>query len=515
MTEQPRWLPVLVLLAVFLAYLPSLSGGWVWDDHWLAQSGAVSLRDALTRDVWGGADAADSNLYRPLPMLLHSLGLGVLAERLLSLVLHLLAVFAVGSLGLQLGAGRFAWLGAAFFGLHPGTSECVAWVTGRHDLLPALLVLGGWVALLRDRMLVSTVLFGLAPFAKEPYVLVPLLPLLWGPRRSWKVSAGAALGLLLYLGLRQMLALPMPADAAMIEPFAPLGALARRGVELLLVPATADALPLFQPSFWMGVLAVIGGILVLALCRPLPWFRLLGGAGLLLLPCAPAAAHIGLVADRYFYLLFAVIGVGIGLLLKGLELRGGGRLLPFAWLLPLLLAPMLLLRAQAWESDASLFGASLALNPENPYAAFHVAHDLQVRMHDCKAAIPLYQRALEVDPRAVTNLQACLLEEGRLEEGLALISKVDPLSFSGALNTARILGRLQRWPEAREEARRATGLEPQQARGWALLAGTALRAGDLELAQKSASEAEKWLREEDPLWVRELVATVRKEVPRP
>ena len=127
-------------------------------------------------------------------------------ERVLSLALHLLAVALVALAARAANARRVpAWLGAGLLGLHPGASEAVAWISARHDLVASLLLLGGWTALLRRRDVLAGVLLGLAPFAKEPYLLASLTALvwMWGARRfSLATLALSLAGVALYLGVR-------------------------------------------------------------------------------------------------------------------------------------------------------------------------------------------------------------------------------------------------------------------------------------------------------------------------
>jgi tetratricopeptide (TPR) repeat protein len=97
-----------------------------------------------------------------------------------------------------------------------------------------------------------------------------------------------------------------------------------------------------------------------------------------------------------------------------------GSLLLLLALLPLAFGPLTLHRPLEWRTDATLFEAALARDPDNDAIAFRLAYDLHARRGDCASAQPLDRRTLAVDPRAGTNLQACLLDAGRFAEALAL-----------------------------------------------------------------------------------------------
>ncbi len=484
-----RWLPALVLAAIVAVYLPSLSGGLVWDDHFLL-AGNPAIGDPwrlVSESVWGPT-GRPGDLYRPLTMLLHApiqaLWPGPALERGVSLGLHLGCAAAVACLARGLGAGReAAWLAAAVFGLHPAASEAAAWITGRHDLLPAALALAAAAAWRAGRGGLAGLLLGLTPLCKESYLLAPAAAALWcaGDRRlRWGPLPGAAAGVALTLALRQVFHLPLPAGAALTEPLAAIGAVALRGLELAIWPAAPDAQALYSPAPLAGAAAVALGLLLLVASWGRPAVAALTGGLVLLAPTAPASAQLGLVADRYYYLPLALALAAAAPALDALLSRG--RAARALWLLPPLLAAFTAPRAAAWSDDASVFAASLARDPDNPRAAFHVAYDLHTRADDCAGAVPLYRRALEVEPRAATNLQACLLDLGELEEAAALGARLtgrDAANPNPAANTARALARLGRAAEAASYAEEATRRAPERADLFVLLGNTRGMAGDL------------------------------------
>jgi hypothetical protein len=219
-------------------------------------------------------------------------------------------------------------------------------------------------------------------------------------------------GLSSYLGLREFLDMQVPVGASATDPLGAVGAIFWRGLELVLVPSSVDALPLYVSRPGLGAIALILGMVAVLASRGRPALAAICTGTLVLVPNAAASAQNGLIGDRYFHLLIGVLAVGLAVL------AGRRRLHPLAWLVPVLLACMTFARAGDWQSDAKVFGHSMNSDPANPFAAFHVAYDLHVRSGDCAAAIPLYERGLEVDLRAGTNLLACLLDQGRNAEVL-------------------------------------------------------------------------------------------------
>ena len=471
-----RLLAAGVLFLVAVAYVPSLSGGWVWDDFQVivAQPHFDRPWALFAMDVFGGDESATSVVYRPLVTLSYSPGQGFLGggpgfERVLSLLLHLGAVGCVAGWARALGASmKSAWLGAAVFGLHTGCTEAVAWVSGRQDLLPTLLLLGAGWAFSVSRLHGAALLVFLAPFGKESMLVVPGVVLLWmAGRRSQeggRVLVAAALGALAVLGIRAALGLEVHVLEGWFHPFEGIGALALRLGQLALVPTTADALPGLVGSLWLGlgVLALGGVGLVLSLGRPK-----LAACMSLLLPLVPAgvaASHTGHASDRYLYPAFAALGLVVALLPLSDRIWRG------AWAVPAVLLAVTFLRTGDWVDDVTLFSASMARQPDSRQAAFHLAHALHRYNGDCAAAVPLYRRSQE--PRAANNLQACLVETGQHKEALAMgeiLANASPQNPNPAANTARAAVALGDLPTARIWAQMAVDRAPDRASNQVLL----------------------------------------------
>ncbi|MGA3284672.1 MAG: tetratricopeptide repeat protein [Verrucomicrobiota bacterium] len=143
----PVWQGGLIVLLVFLAYLPALHGGFVWDDD-----SHISTNETL--QSWQGLWAiwfrpGATCQYYPLSFTLFWLGyqlwgLNPLGYHLLNVALHSLVAVLLWQILERLKV-RGAWLAGAIFALHPVCVMSVAWMTELKNTLSAALALGaGW-----------------------------------------------------------------------------------------------------------------------------------------------------------------------------------------------------------------------------------------------------------------------------------------------------------------------------------------------------------------------------------
>lgn len=142
--RTPLALSLLILVTVFIAYLPALNGGFVWDDDSWTTNIAPLMQDAggLLR-MWTQPTALQQ--YYPLSgssfWLDHQFwGTWTLPYHVENLLLHLLSAWLFWRLLLCLHF-RNAWLAAAIFALHPVMVESVAWITERKNVLSMALFL--------------------------------------------------------------------------------------------------------------------------------------------------------------------------------------------------------------------------------------------------------------------------------------------------------------------------------------------------------------------------------------
>lgn len=194
-----------IAAAALLAYLPSLGGGFVFDDHVLVEGGPL-LRGPLWR-IWFSTDPVD---WWPLTntalwLEWRAFGDSALGYRLVNLALHAgVAVLLWRTLErLRVPA---AWLGGLLFAVHPVNVESVAWVSELKNTLSGAFLLGAVLGWLRFRDSgrrrdgeVAALLFLCALLAKSSTVILPPVLLLLAllerrppTRREWAWLAGSA-----------------------------------------------------------------------------------------------------------------------------------------------------------------------------------------------------------------------------------------------------------------------------------------------------------------------------------
>ena len=182
----------LIVCAAFIAYLPAMHGGMLWDDT--AHVTRLDLRSlhGLWR-IW--TDPGATQQYYPL---LHSAfwvehsiwGDSVLYYHLVNVALHALAACLVVKIARRL-ALPGAWLAGLIFALHPLGVEAVAWISEQKSTLSGAFYLASALAYLRfdesrkrSAYLVALAWFAAALLTKTVTATLPgaLLVILWWRR---------------------------------------------------------------------------------------------------------------------------------------------------------------------------------------------------------------------------------------------------------------------------------------------------------------------------------------------
>ncbi len=225
----PLWQGGLIVLLVFLAYLPALHGGFVWDDDTHISTNETLRSWQGLWEIWFMPGATCQ--YYPLSFTLFWLGyqlwgLNPLGYHLLNVALHSLVAVLLWQVLERLKV-RGAWLAGAIFALHPVCVMSVAWMTELKNTLSAALALGaGWAFVRYARLgvygaaaanddnpepsasgtdwrygVLSLVLFLLAMFAKTAVSFLPATLLLvawWQQERMvWRKAVPLLLMLVL------------------------------------------------------------------------------------------------------------------------------------------------------------------------------------------------------------------------------------------------------------------------------------------------------------------------------
>lgn len=352
---------LVVLLVVIAAYLPSLAGGFVFDEHHLVLDNQrlgrweeipLSFLRLEEESTVVSHQSGTVGRYRPLPAALgivawHLFKLNPLWWHVVNLALYLMTVTAVISLFRRLCPDPWVYRPAALvFALHPIHAEVVAWVALFGN---TLLGLGFTLALLYHleartgwgmfNGLVSALFLLVALFSRETALVFPLVvfSLEWiGPGRPDETPRPSALGAL-WLSLPSLLTTALYLG---IRWYA-LGGNLRMGIE--------GGIP------WTTALLTIPGVVANYLCRLLVPVNLS--------PVYPVT-WIGSATDPRFWGGLMALGA-LGFLLLHLATPTGGDARParfgmvatFLTLLPFL--HLRVLSAQLLEQDRYLFLPSI------------------------------------------------------------------------------------------------------------------------------------------------------------
>ncbi|MDF1701907.1 MAG: hypothetical protein P1V36_12180, partial [Planctomycetota bacterium] len=368
MNGRQGWMAAAVVaLIVVLVHGSSLGGGFVYDDHRFIEHNEaladLSLTDAFVSPATASAgDGIVHDIYRPLRTILYAAQYRLFVEdggagdyrlpwwHAVSILLHVLNTLLVLRLLLSLLRGALlpAAAGALLFGLHPLTSESVAWLSSQGDLLAVTFLLSALLVMERrglGRTVVGGACFFLACLSKESAFMLPLLlPLrdLALPREEgtpWARTTWIRVGVLavlagLYLVARHAV---LPGLAQVSHAHGSVFATARAMLDGMTWYAQSLVLPLgfsfdtrldvperwSDPEVWVGfgVLAslVLAGLYGLRTRRYLLAFACLG----VLVALGPVSNILvplkTFVADRFFYPARLCVAVGLGALLASLR----------------------------------------------------------------------------------------------------------------------------------------------------------------------------------------------------
>jgi hypothetical protein len=129
--------------AIFVAYAPSLSSGFIWDDDdYITQNATLRSYEGL-RQIWFDSEATPQ--YYPLVFTsfwveYHLWGLRPTGYHVVNVALHATNGVLVWLILRRLSVPG-AWLAALAFGLHPVHVESVSWISERKNVLSGLFYL--------------------------------------------------------------------------------------------------------------------------------------------------------------------------------------------------------------------------------------------------------------------------------------------------------------------------------------------------------------------------------------
>ena len=437
-----------------LLYLPSLRGGFVWDDTALAGDAehmrAYGWLQPLWDNSWHAVETA--RFYRPMMFWSHRVDLAVWGEapaghHATNVLLFAGLVVTLMTLLRQLGMTRASWtLAAVAFVTHPSHVEVVSWVAGRPDLLAALFALLYVVGVLRRWPLPATFLCMLgALLSKEVAVAVPLA--LFGAAlgrrddRAWRdvtpraVVAPFALAFGVYAAAR----LACPGLARGYPYGAPRSAAELALVTLTNVKLAGRYLAMLLTGMDFGPLAFSEMITLRKLAGGDVWAHLAREVDGELALGACALAGLGVAAARAAWrdrtMRFAVL-LGVLSLVLSMNLTSARHQIAFGdryLFVPTIAAAIALARAGPLPRGAVMVAA---------LACSLWAGVVVTRTERYADGLAFWRRAVELNPGSVHAhhmLGAELARAGRRQDALAELSialSLDPLPETRALRDA-------------------------------------------------------------------------------
>ena len=506
-----EWISALVLLlAVFVAYLPVWKAGFVWDDSFYLTDNPNLIDMRGLTAIWTGSAADISPLAITTFWVEHALwGFAPLPYHLVNVLEHGACALLLWRVLFALGIPG-AWLGASLWALHPVNVESVAWVTelkntqsGGFFLLAILFFMRWQKAKAADAAAsahgdYALVLFfaALAMATKSSTVILPAVLCLvawWMEGRwQWRNLVRVAPVFLLTLAASavsiwtQSLALSTLNDPGLARSFPErivtagvavwfyLGKLVWPHPVMTVYPRwTIDA------SIWtsyLPVLAVVVTFFILWLKRDSwAWAPFFAFAYFLfaLLPVLGMFDNYifqySLVFDHFQYLSsmgpMALAGAGL--------VRLADRIIPGNRVLPSALGVMLLLvlgvlswqRAATFQSEETLWADTVAKNPESWTGHYNLGIAAAKHGRNDEAKFH-FHRAIDIYPRyanARSNLAMLLLKEGHPDEALVEINqalKIDPKSGEVHRVLGWALWKKGHLDEATAAFKKATELDP-------------------------------------------------------
>ena len=489
--KRKSLLTCLVLtLAVFAAFLPSLRNGFVGYDDPEYVTENPHVRGGLTAEnVMWAFTSAHSNNWHPLTWVSHALdtmlfGLTPAGHHLMSLLLHiastvLLFLWLNGATG-RLGPSAFVALG---FGLHPLHVESVAWVAERKDVLSTFFLISmlmAYTAYVRRPSLIRyaavAVVFAAGLMSKPMLVTAPLLLCLldrWPLKLAgWRIVEKLPLAALSALSCavtvwaqRQGGAIAavdqLPLDVrlanAMVSYF--------RYLAKTVWPAGLSAFyPFAAVPVWKAVAAgaVLAAITALVFARrgQSPWLATGWGWFLIALVPVIGIVQVGMqsMADRYMYV--PMIGL---LIAVSWEVRPSRLSAAVAVLLLGAWAALSWQQSLVWHDGVTLWTHALAVDPNNFVAHDNLGVELD-RLGRFDDALAHYNETIRIRPgdrngesnfaRASYAKGQRLVAARRLDEAIAqyrLAVKHDPTLAPAYMG----LGVALSWADRPDEARRA------------------------------------------------------------
>jgi tetratricopeptide (TPR) repeat protein len=488
------------VLAVVAAFVPSLEGGFLWDDHALIEehSQVHSLANApsfFTQQFWADPLKPGRTFYRPLVTLTYAIDWTIWGGapggfHATNLALHTAVVLLLAWLCRI--AGAHPWSAAALatlFGTAPRLTESVAWIAGRTDVLAALFsfsamawALGGY----RGRKIGPPLLLFLALLCKEvafaPWLGLVVYVIAWDGPPSDRIArrAGRAwpffVALSAYAALRVWVASGNPSEAAtegltwaqrLAAALAALGHYVWMLFDLLRPNLQIGDRLHPEPAFVaLGVVTSISFAALIAWGlsrRRHPsrhfWVGMISAAMAIALVMHLLPLDINVIAaDRYLYVPWAMLLFALAPAMRRLQ---GRRLAAVnAALLTAGTLATLACRARmpVWTHEHLFWKTALVERAPTNLRPLQGFADVLLEAGLPERALPLLREMArtgrsQFDVAVHNNLAVALDKSGQREEAISIfetIVKQRPEVWRARLNLVMALARAGRWTESRE-----------------------------------------------------------------
>lgn len=491
-SRTQRWLGSLVIvLACFVVYAPSLDGGFVWDDDTHLLLNPVFQEDGLER-IWFHPPQEIN--YWPVTFttywLEHQLwGFDPLGYRIVNLLLHAMAAIVLWAV-LRALRVPLSWGVALCFAIHPVNVESVAWIAQRKNILSLLFCLISALLFLRFERnpraptycasVGSFLLAMLSKGAAAPFPAVLLLLAWWrrntvSRRDVWRSVPFFVVTLT--TSLLELSTQVLVADDDIVRDDGFFSRLAGSGwvvwfyLGKVLWPAN---LTFVYPKWQIDTASVVTWLPLVAGIALLGWaWRARGGIGrpilvallFFILMLSPVMGFFNIyymrfsfVADHYQYL--AMIGI------VALVVAGGGSLMLDSLRVPRRVAAVLATVAllglgtttaalsATYRSAETLWRATLDKNPDAFLAHYNLAQQLQTESR-LDEAVPHYEAALRLDPQhaeSMNNLGKVFEDQGHTDRAIEQYRRsiaTAPDYLDPENNLGVLLHRIGRHDEAR------------------------------------------------------------------
>jgi protein O-mannosyl-transferase len=492
---------VLIIIAVFMAFMPCLKAGFLtWDDDKAILENYL-VRNLSPTSVIGIFSTPILKTYTPLTQLFYGIEFKIFGQNpfifhLNNLLLHLAVTLLIFLLAEKAGINvNAAGIAALLFGLHPMHVESVAWITERKDVLYAFFyLLSLWyyweyIKQPKRNVYLLSLGFGFLSVLSKPMALsLPWILLLCDglAKRKWNLKLFIE-KIPFFVAIEGVAAITYSMQARVPSAQFPqviylwlwsaVFYIRKFFIPLHLSPMYVLPKPILltNPEYLISIIFTIALVISLFLFRKNRAF------------VASVLFYIGSiffmfqldefggpnpVADRFMYLPGAGFCLWIGLLLnqflptekKSAIVKWAG--LGFITLLAGLLFAKTYNQCFLWQSSESLWGTLLRTNPDNPLVHNNRGEILS-REGNNEAALAEFSEAIRLDPNnaeALYNKGLFLIYLGRSDEALPFFDKaiaINPRFAKAFNNKGFIYGRIKGMPkEAMENLDKAIEFDP-------------------------------------------------------